>query len=1069
MSDESDKLNETAKLSKLSVSDVYDADSDSSNKDIHEAEQNSTNQLKFSKSNSELEAKILNSIDKTSTYDNYFEHMKSKKKKRKKSKEEKSSRHHHHHHHHHHNHHIKQNDSMVEKVDIFSFYSLPCLVESTTPLPDKLGDLEVQDTKEETKEENIINIKECKTHKEAVDIVTSSIAECINEEIKESKTGTAAVTDLHENSINVIKNISCSSEEELKENIDDRAVKSIADGVTHESIHERAVLSLSTTLVKSTLDTENKVRPSEEKLKANVVVDAKIDITISQEETEDAVAAILGDPTDYGFTSCFPDDAMKPDTPSSEPDLQIDTDNEDTSTILNKDNVENVQNEEHATSSDESFVSTNDCKVVASLDEEPFINSPSPFKNKSQIEDENHCTDDSTFITNIDRSSELQSVPKDLNSENNELHVASESSSTETNSLQNNSLKIVLLDKEKQIETNQEESKKKENLHSFLINNNNHNYDEPCKHLEKPKTSDVTEHKVINIDESHDLKLTEYALSSINSLTNVKKEENPEKQTVHDENEKLFNQQIEEEINCTDYINEKFLNNENKIHIAHSKSPHTVNNVENFEHIPYKLKEKFIPLNNFLKHEDLRQSYPFKISSGDNLAVSDVVSNNEIKNNNRKRSLTECNGPTLINIQEKDKLRFHEEQDKPKFYEKTDVIIPESEKFENKKNETDEVNSLKPISDKIPTLLNDGNFSYAETKSNSFNKQTSLSSDIRQVNDQVDSKTLLSDHTYNSIILKQSSTISNECHEKREISDDKAHKTVILERSLEPKFNKILESDESFKPTTFESTTVFNTDKVDRIESDVALKQKLQIPAQQNTEISDCKELERNNTEVNEANKENIVKTILNQENITEVSDDSKLNVIVKNKEITRSVEEEIFKGVSNDFPKCNHRLPENNRNILEKVVQRIHESKRIIQKSSEDLVSTNVNLTPLNLNDKVALATEEDITSAEILLKISESSIIKNQISDYNCIIKSNEEKETIESDCKDLSFETEKNDSFSSVEFHQESNEETFETTDEMNANDNMGKLILNLFPRNLFAKFRTIVEIDFFFFSP
>ncbi|RZF37011.1 hypothetical protein LSTR_LSTR004699 [Laodelphax striatellus] len=96
-----------------------------------------------------------------------------------------------------------------------------------------------------------------------------------------------------------------------------------------ENIHETAVKSISESSTKriepmKELEEPPSSNPPEEKSTA-----------ISQEETEDAVAALLmEDAFGGGFESSeiFPaeEETTKPDTPVSEPDLQIDTDTEDT-------------------------------------------------------------------------------------------------------------------------------------------------------------------------------------------------------------------------------------------------------------------------------------------------------------------------------------------------------------------------------------------------------------------------------------------------------------------------------------------------------------------------------------------------------------------------------------------------------------------------------------------------------------------------------------------------------------------------------------------------------------------
>uniref|UniRef100_A0A1B6D8R2 Msx2-interacting protein n=1 Tax=Clastoptera arizonana TaxID=38151 RepID=A0A1B6D8R2_9HEMI len=92
-----------------------------------------------------------------------------------------------------------------------------------------------------------------------------------------------------------------------------------------ENIHETAVKSISESPTKVV---EEKTKPVEPIL-ADQSQDKPTPV-ISQEETEDAVAALLlEDSFGGGFESYPTEETPKPDTPVSEPDLQIDTDTED--------------------------------------------------------------------------------------------------------------------------------------------------------------------------------------------------------------------------------------------------------------------------------------------------------------------------------------------------------------------------------------------------------------------------------------------------------------------------------------------------------------------------------------------------------------------------------------------------------------------------------------------------------------------------------------------------------------------------------------------------------------------
>lgn len=90
-----------------------------------------------------------------------------------------------------------------------------------------------------------------------------------------------------------------------------------------ENIHETAVKSISESPTKPVV--EETREPLEEQI-TSTSPEEKPTPVISQEETEDAVAALL---MEDSFGGGF-DSYTKPDTPVSEPDLQIDTDTEDT-------------------------------------------------------------------------------------------------------------------------------------------------------------------------------------------------------------------------------------------------------------------------------------------------------------------------------------------------------------------------------------------------------------------------------------------------------------------------------------------------------------------------------------------------------------------------------------------------------------------------------------------------------------------------------------------------------------------------------------------------------------------
>lgn len=356
MSDDSEKvLNDPRKLSKLSVSDVYDADSDSSNKDVRESGSKSVVKV----NNSDATAKSLPDSENNNSFDGYFDHIKSKKKKRKKSKEEKSAKHHHHHHNHN-RHHSKQ-EAVGSKTDVsvpppppLPSVSSPPPPLSPTP-PPSLSLPSLDDTIAEPSPSSELERKLSVTETnivsgEAIDIVTSSIVE---EKVHEEK---AKLNDDGQ----VMK--------ENEESERDRAVQSISN----ENVDERAVLSIATSLADTSA--ESIVDAVEEKAKPNEAVEEKTDITISQEETEDAVAAILGESTDFGFNECYPESGEKARPPCSEPELPTNKDADlqsaeptDEESFLSIDNTKVETQENASDDSDTDSAFTTPCGLSPEL------------------------------------------------------------------------------------------------------------------------------------------------------------------------------------------------------------------------------------------------------------------------------------------------------------------------------------------------------------------------------------------------------------------------------------------------------------------------------------------------------------------------------------------------------------------------------------------------------------------------------------------------------------------------------------------------------------------------------
>ncbi len=968
MSDDSEKMNNPSKLSKLSVSDVYDADSDSSNKDVRETDANAMDVSKFCKTNnSETELKMLNSEEKANNYDTYFEHMKSKKKKRKKSKEEKSSKHHHPHHHHRHNHHH-------DKTSSLSLPSLDDVTPTETPAVNQAPVFDFENPKDLVKSKDeeppMDGAGKRKPLTEAVDILTSSIAKSISEETEETKTQT--VKSVEETAI---KSISNEVEEMADENVDDRAVKSIAPAV-NENVHDRAVMSISNVLMDPAPengDAPIRAPAVDEKSKTTNAAEEKTGGAISQEETEDAIAAILGESSEFGFDDCFSEQAMKPETPGSDHELLIDTDTEETGVVAVDKNETEPTDDITVTSSEESFVTV--CDKTPNLPEPPKI---TPLVDaKDSILEDYVSANNSLFGTPRELSPEKESrlVPRKL-----DLDAA---------------------ENEEPIKPDVEESPSA----TAVVEEPSPvappaTVEDAVSHVEPSEEPNIPD--VLSVEEPSDL-------TTVEAVTDVSVE--PEEPVTSVCDAPVAVPEVEETPVVVEETKEPAPAAEVTGEDTKSETEDTVQNSSTVvkpdpdpepevplpPEVQVPLPPTQEPPNNLC-----RKSPSLSDESPDQIEESPVVASSptkevpdpekEIKRRERKRSYAKCNGPSSLTVEEQLKIKPEEPPVTPQVEEKpTEIEAVESADSKVANEELPE-----------PTLI---------SSTEEENPPTPPQPDISK--ESIPEEKPLTDHTYNSIVKTEPNPEVPETPESTtaEIKTEEpvpppevpessksaveVYRSVMLDCIGESQSNK--EKEEAPKVGTLEDTTpaFLNADKIERNEPDAALKQKLPIPAQQNTELSDAKEVPASNTEANEANKENIVKSV-------------------------------------NDFSKCNHKVP----NILEKVVQRIHESKRIIQKS-EEYVASNPNLTPINLNDKVALVTEEEITSAEILLKMSETGIIKNQVTDYSCVIKMNRNKEEegkseAKVEDKDSSSEL-KNESFSSTDGHQESIGEVTETPED------------------------------------
>lgn len=925
MSEDSEKaLNDSRKLSKLSVSDVYDADSDSSNKDIRENENITVDMPSFPKTNAvDMETARMKPVDNTSNYESYLDHIKSKKKKRKKSKEEKCSKHHHHHHHHNH-HHTKQD--MTERTDL-PLAPLSPLSPASRPPPLTLPSLEqsVSSVTIKSHSSDLDWLEENpKTEKpqlnEGVDIVTTSIVE---EKAQEEK----SVENVHENAITSISNGSEGKSDE--ENIHDRAVKSIAA----ESIHEQAVLSISSVLVatESEPTIEPMFGPIEEKFKTSTTVDDKTGITISQEETEDAVAAILGDSSEFGFSDCFQDDSLKS---NSEPEIPGN---------LNSDDLHKKSKEDLCISLSET-ISTNESFVsVKDITESNVRESVTDNKSVLSTADTDTSTNDSAFITPREHISDLDKSTSSCSESVHDSDILIEDTKYESTLAHS------------AIETGKDARalETEESIGNLNIPTSEHvtcNLEVRVEDICKSETHNLLEIRISDLQksdiaQSRDLEVRIPDIRESHSFQEIieKAESSPAEKIpdsplqVENLSEPLLTQDKASEVLNADENEQNILETEHSCRKSNTPEPYDNNksditskkadncslnevtsSFQKTSSSPYsspKSEHQIVekpPGNPTLMTElpvDVTNETTFSSenisSTYENIAVIEPKMNDHIQ----------CNDRCSLNILELEGLKPDEHFLSPNNITSSSVDESSEDnktaesnvevKFEATSDVTTEKDViLETCSPNImsETFVDTVAIAPATVVTDSLKFESCKKEFLPKPSEMLECKSA-TDHTYNSKTRKRSADgttamdISKHVKDKLSASEyvtEEFHKTVIKKSMNDDVPGELPRKDEVQKPASvLDSVSMLpvpiNTERIERnldrqIEID-ALKQKLPMPAQQNMELIDRKELEHDTCEVNEANKENIVKTIKNQENLVEVNDDAKLNVIIRNKD----------------------------------------------------------------------------------------------------------------------------------------------------------------------------------------
>lgn len=918
MSEDSETaLNDSRKISKLSVSDVYDADSDSSNKDVRENENIAVDMPSFPKTNAvDLETARMKPVENTSNYESYLDHIKSKKKKRKKSKEEKCSKHHHHHHHHNH-HHTKQD--MTERTDL-PVAPLSPLSPASLPPPLTLPSLEqsVSSVTNKSHSSDLDWLEENpKTEKpqlnEGVDIVTTSIVE---EKAQEEK----SVESVHEKVVTSISN--CTEGKSDEENIHDRAVKSIAA----ESIHEQAVLSISSVLVatESKPSIEPMVRPTEEKLKITSTVDDKTGITISQEETEDAVAAILGDSSEFGFSDCFQDDSLKS---NSEPEIPGNL------------NSDGLQKSKDLSVSLGETISTNDSFVsVKDITESNASESVTDNKSVLLTGDTDTSTDDSLFTTPREHSSDFDKSISSCSESVHDSNILTEDTKYES------TLAYSAIEEGKDVKSLNETEESIGNLNIPTSENVTCSLEVRVEDICKSETRNLLEIRISDLQKS-DIALSRNLEVCIPDICEShafqeiieKVESSPSEKTpgtpsqVENLSETLLIQNNASEVLNADKNEQTILETKHSRQKCNTPKPYddnksdtafkpadtySLNKVANSFHPSSKGEHQIAekpPGNPTMKTElpvyvtnETTFSSENISSTYENITVVKPKLNDAIQCNDRcsldilelkglkpDEHFLSLNNITSSSVDESSEDNKTSESNVDMKFEATFDVTTEK----------DVVLETCPPNIISATFVDTVAIASATVVTDSSKFEPCKKELLPKLSEILEFKSA-TDHTYNSKTRKRSADgtaavdISKHVKDKPcalEYVTEEFHKTVIKKSMNDDVVTgELPRKDEVQKPASvLDSVPMLSVPvHAERIERNLdrqieidALKQKLPMPAQQNMELIDRKELEHDTCEVNEANKENIVKTIKNQENLVEVNDDAKLNVIIRNKD----------------------------------------------------------------------------------------------------------------------------------------------------------------------------------------
>ncbi|XP_024220048.1 protein split ends isoform X3 [Halyomorpha halys] len=291
LSDDSEK----AAMSKWQVSQVYGSDSESERENIRKKEKKRKEKKlreQLDEAGRALEAKLLDTSEEVTE-----EPIKTKKKKRKKSRDEKIKHH-----------------RVIDEETLPPLFSASIEHDSTSEYKRSEPESVIKESEPEAKQE---------TERETD----------VEKEEDESKMETDSEENVNKEDISLPRQHS-SSLSSLLDSPPAQLTPTKKPDIpgfgteVDETIHETAVKSISESTIEDSPVPQDKFdeKPKQE----DVTTGEKPTPIISQEETEDAVAALLMEETFGSSFERYSDDAAKPDTPVSEPDLQIDTDTEDT-------------------------------------------------------------------------------------------------------------------------------------------------------------------------------------------------------------------------------------------------------------------------------------------------------------------------------------------------------------------------------------------------------------------------------------------------------------------------------------------------------------------------------------------------------------------------------------------------------------------------------------------------------------------------------------------------------------------------------------------------------------------